>query len=710
MNEAQAVDRAHHLLRRGFGHHAEFRDGQLQAIIDVAVHKHRLLVVQRTGWGKSLVYFIATKLLREQGRGPTVVVSPLLSLMRNQVAAARQFGLRIGVINSANEQAEHRVIADEVRRNRLDLLIVAPERFDNHWFLNDVWNTSLRDSCGLFVIDEAHCISDWGHDFRLSYRRLLTIINALPRNTPILGTTATANQRVTDDIQALLGSTMKVMRGSLVRDSLRLYAIHRTLSAAERHAMIHQVLSEIKDSGIIYCLTVDTCNDLAAWLTEQGHAVAAYHAQLDNQTREALEDKLLRNEVKALVATIALGMGFDKPDLGFVIHYQMPASIVGYYQQVGRAGRGIDRAIILLMHGDEDDEINGYFLKTAFPQEEEVKQVLKALKVNVDVTLWELLRRINISKTKLERVIEHLVTAGIVTRSEGVIRRLNSNHLDMKLWSAILERREREYAEMYAYLQSETCLMQYITSALGDTTSQKCNQCAACTAHQPIFRSEYMHIVEQAAAHLTPKPFAVELRSKLPIGLKLTDISRDQVIPRDRRTVMVLARYADPLGQKVSEGKYQLNRFDDELVDLASRWVREYADQFWGVRPRWITAVPSLRRQLLVPDFAKRLAQRLGLPYRPMFVKVLQTREQKTMQNSFAQLSNLLGSLELDNTPLLSPVLLIDDMVDSAWTLTHCAALLEFAGCPAVLPFALASTRPNHHARSVKSGSQAPSS
>ncbi|MFY9574264.1 MAG: RecQ family ATP-dependent DNA helicase, partial [Blastocatellia bacterium] len=365
MAQAQIKARALGLLKQMLGQQAEFRDGQWQAIDTLVKDRGRVLVVQRTGWGKSLVYFLATKLLREKGAGPTILVSPLLSLMRNQIEAATRIGVRAVTINSSN-RAEWDAAEAALADDSCDILLVSPERLGNDRFIRSVL-PGLSHRAGLFVVDEVHCISDWGHDFRPDYRRIVRVMQSLPAGIPVLGTTATANDRVVADVRQQLGPELVVLRGPLARASLRLQNIVLT-SQAERLAWLAHNINKFKGSGIIYCLTVSDVERVTGWLKSQGIVAEAYHAGDDVKIdREALEQALLANELKALVATVALGMGFDKPNLAFVIHFQRPGSVVAYYQQVGRAGRAVDRAYGILLSGSEDDDIQEYFINSAFP-------------------------------------------------------------------------------------------------------------------------------------------------------------------------------------------------------------------------------------------------------------------------------------------------------------------------------------------------------
>lgn len=393
-----------------------FHDGQWEAIHALVQNRSRVLLVQRTGWGKSMVYFLTTRLLRDQGAGPTLIISPLLALMRNQLDAARRLGLVAETINTSNRN-EWNEIMQNVRENKVDLLLVSPERLSNDEFLQNCL-LPISTRIAFFVVDEAHCISDWGHDFRPDYQRINRILQKLPKNVAVLATTATANDRVVEDVLAQLGPTTILQRGPLARNSLRLQNILLS-NRAQRLAWLADTLPQLPGSGIIYTLTVRDANRVAAWLKQQGIPAAAYHAQVEGDAEEEdladprtdLETKLLNNESKALVATNALGMGFDKPDLGFVIHFQSPQSAVHYYQQVGRAGRAIDMAFGVLLGGEEDDEINQHFISHAFPPEEQIQAILVVLaEAEGGLTVSELMHEVNIRKGQLEKALKFLAT------------------------------------------------------------------------------------------------------------------------------------------------------------------------------------------------------------------------------------------------------------------------------------------------------------
>ena len=415
---AEALSILHDLT----GRDVTFRPGQFEAIEALVERRARALVVQRTGWGKSAVYFVSALLQRRRGFGPTLVVSPLLALMRDQVAAAERAGVRAAAINSANV-TEWSAIETQLDAGALDVLLVSPERLVNPRFRAEQL-PRLVDACGLLVVDEAHCISDWGHDFRPDYRRIRDLIADLPAGVPVLATTATANARVVADVQEQLaagGEGVLTVRGPLARASLRLGVLELGTNW-RRLAWLAEHLGDLPGSGIVYCLTVAAAEDTAALLTKAGYAVRAYTGRTDAAERLEAEEALKANDVKALVATSALGMGFDKPDLGFVVHLGAPSSPVAYYQQVGRAGRATESADVLLLPGEEDRAIWQYFATHAMPTQAKVDAVLAALAgAPGRLSVAALEARVDIRRSQLELLLKVLAVDGAVDHAAACL-------------------------------------------------------------------------------------------------------------------------------------------------------------------------------------------------------------------------------------------------------------------------------------------------
>lgn len=670
---------------------ASFRDGQWEAISELLQNNARLLVVQRTGWGKSLVYFIATKLLRDRGFGVTLLISPLLALMRNQIAAAQRIGVKATTINSSNQQDWDRIQA-QLLTNQIDILLISPERLANQDFLENTLLPISRN-IGLFVVDEAHCISDWGHDFRPDYRRIVRILQALPPNIPVLATTATANNRVVDDIKHQLGSTLKISRGALTRNSLQLQNIYLP-SQAERMAWLAKILPQISGSGIIYTLTVADAERLTNWLVNKKINAKAYHSKLDTQEREQLEDQLLNNQIKVLVATVALGMGFDKPDLAFVIHYQRPGSVVHYYQQVGRAGRAVKQAYGILLNGKEDDEIINYFINTAFPPEANTTNVLQALNEAEDgYSVPQLQQQLNLSKGRIEKVLKllSLESPAPVTKQGSKWYTTPINYQpDTQKIQQITQIRCQEQAQMQQYMESQQCLMAFLADALDDPHPQPCGKCAVCLG-QDLLPTDYSaQTFNDAILYLRRSDRIIEPRKQWSSQSLPAYGFSGRIKPELQAEIgKALSLWGDAgWGELVKRGKYEDNHFDDALVQGTIEMIRRWQPQ---PMPTWITCVTSLTRPQLVPNFALRLANKLSLPFKSAVIKVRQNQPQKEMNNSYQQAHNLDGVFEIDTNQINSDaVFLVDDLVDSRWTFTVIAALLRRAGSGQVFPVALA--------------------
>lgn len=679
------AEEATQILQTTLGKATCFREGQLEAIEALVQHRQKLLVVQRTGWGKSVVYFVATRLMRRRRQGITILISPLLSLMRNQVEAAESFGVKTIRMDSTNYESHNdfkrRLLADDV-----DLLLISPERLANENFRQEVWSV-ICSRIGLLVVDEAHCISDWGHDFRPNYRRILDILGDIRPNTAILGTTATANDRVISDIQQVLGGEVYVLRGSLTRSSLQLYTYVEEQSIPERMVLLSYLLSKLRGSGIIYCTTTRDCNSVAAWLRHEGYDVEAYHADEThlNSERSVLEQKLAHNQVKALVATVALGMGFDKPDLGFVIHFQLPGSIISYYQQIGRAGRGIDNAHIILMHGDGDRDIQRYFIERAFPSQVSVEAIIHLLHTHGDMTRGELQEAVNISRGSLDRALEHLEIAKIVGRTDGQVHLLRKTTVSFETWAKVTEQRYIELNQMEAYISEKGCMMQFLSNALEDSTpSAPCGHCQNCRNAQSKYVTDPAQVALASRFLRDGDPIWLEGRKQWP---RRNMMNEKTTITLPNETGLSLSFYNDGgYGHLVKTGKYQQHHFSDELVEASVNLIQTHWREILGC----VTNIPSTRHPTLVEDFARRLAAALRLPFRPRVLIAKSRPEQKMMQNSVLQAQNVIAAFDIGHVPLETSVLLVDDVWDSGWTMTLAGFLLRKAGASAVYPFVLA--------------------
>jgi ATP-dependent DNA helicase RecQ len=698
-----ARSRADAHLQALVGAPARLLDDQWRAIRALAVEGRRALVVQRTGWGKSAVYFVATLLLRAAGAGPTVIVSPLLALMRNQIAAAERAGIRARTINSANVD-EWDEVYGEVRAGRVDVLLVSPERLNNPDFRDRVL-PRLVTTVGLVVVDEAHCISDWGHDFRPDYRRLRTLLQELPAGVPVLATTATANARVTGDVADQLGLggvDVEVLRGSLDRASLHLSVLDLP-SNEQRLAWLAEQLGDLPGSGIVYTLTVAATAEVADYLRERGHRVAAYSGQTEGLERERAEEDLLGNRLKALVATSALGMGFDKPDLGFVVHLGAPQSPVAYYQQVGRAGRGVDRAEVLLLPGREDRDIWAYFASLAFPPERQVRAALAALsEAGRSLSTPELETRVDLSRNRLEMMLKVLDVDGAVRRVRGGWEPTTRQwEYDGDRYARVAEARRQEQRAMLDYIAATGCRMEFLRRQLDDPEAAPCGRCDNCTGLRwPVTISESARV--QARDHLRRPGVVVEPRRQWPPAMAALGLDVRGRIPAE-----VTAEPGRALGRLVAAGwGGRLRQLLDPACpdgpvpdDVFHAVVGVLAGWGWERRPAAVVTIASSGRGSLIDSLGGRLAQvgRLPLLGRVEYARPdagpaggseNSAQRVRALWDRFRLPAALTGAL----AGLDGPVLLVDDRVDTGWTMTLVARLLREAGATAVLPLALAIT------------------
>jgi len=654
------------------------RPDQARAVEHLVEGRRRVLVVQATGWGKSAVYWAATAALRATGAGPTLVVSPLLALMRDQIAAAERAGLRAATVNSTNVEEWGDVLA-ALRSGQTDVLLISPERLSNPSFAAQL--PELLAQCGLLVIDEAHCVSDWGFDFRPDYQRLTRTLLALSPDTPVLATTATANQRVTTDVARQLGEDTVTLRGSLARSSLRLSVIPY-LSPLERYAWLAEALRSLPGSGIVYVLTVAETERVAGFLLEQGLDVAAYSAQTTN--RVELEDRLRDNTIKALVATSALGMGYDKPDLAFCVHLGSPASPVAYYQQVGRAGRALEDAQAILVPAESDERIWDFFATSGIPDEQQVEPILEALGDAVQ-TLPGLESATGIRRGRLETLLKILAVDDVVSRESGGWAATGRPwYFDEQKWRALRSVRAAEAGLMRAYAHGDGCLMEFLQQALDDPDPQPCGRCSVCrgTTLPAPGASASPGMVDAARRYFRGQDVVVEPRKLWPSGLpdrkgKITFLMPGRALafaddPAWNDELAALGQQDAPAPPVIMEG----------LVDVLRRWSRSWE------RPVAVVGMPSRRYPLLVRSVAEHIAAVGRLPL--VHALTVSGPPPAVDAASAVRAKDLLYRTALiPGVHFTGPVLLVDDTIRTRWTATVAAALLADAGATAVLPLAI---------------------
>ncbi|MGO1950417.1 MAG: RecQ family ATP-dependent DNA helicase [Mycobacteriaceae bacterium] len=689
--------RATEILRELTGNpDAAFRDGQYEAISALVSGHQRVLVVQRTGWGKSAVYFVAARLLREQGAGPTLIISPLLALMRDQVAAAERAGVHAATINSSNVTGWDEVLG-HLNDGTLDVLLISPERLTNPRFRERVLGPLLDSDhagVGMIVVDEAHCISDWGHDFRPDYRRIGALLESLPGELPVLATTATANSRVVEDVAAQLGEDTMVVRGALSRDSLRL-GVAPTASPEHRIGWLAEHLGDFTGSGIIYTLTVSAAEDTTRALKEAGWDVATYTGRTDAEDRERLEADLKANRLKALVATSALGMGFDKPDLGFVVHLGAPSSAVAYYQQVGRAGRATESADVLLLPGREDPDIWEYFATASMPDEDEARAVLDTLsQSDSPLSVPALEPMVGVKRNRLDLLLKTLQVEGAVDRvAGGFVSTGEPWSYDAGRYAAVAETRKREAQAMLDYEAGRMCRMRFLAEALDDPHAHDCGRCDVCDR---VWWDDTVSSDRESGARkiLSGVGVPVDPRAQWPSGMDKVGVPLKGKIPPDERVSggRAIARFTDLGAGQVVRGFLADSAEDAAIPTNIANWCIEVLKGWdWEERPAVVVAMPGVTRPVTVTDLAAGLA-RIGQMQDGG--QLTYTRDPGSPEvNSSYRVRNLHGAVDVGPETAAAVdglvVLLVDTEIGSRWALTVAGRELRRAGAKAVLPFAL---------------------
>lgn len=671
-------------FKKYYGKDAAFKEGQLEAI-EAVLGDERTLVVQKTGWGKSLVYFLATKMIRKEQNKFTLIISPLLVLMNNQIDSAAKLELDVRTINSENK-CNWEEIMEKVVSGSVDALIISPERLANEDFKQEL-STRLASKIGLFVVDEAHCISDWGHDFRPDYRRIVDLVNLLPRNVPVLATTATANNRVVEDIKSQLGQDIVVSRGSLTRKSIAIQTVQLD-SKEERLVWILNHINEMPGAGIVYCLTVNDCKLVDRWLKENKIDSEAYYSDMEADEKNIVVEKFLKNEIKVLTATVAFGMGFDKPDIGFVIHFQKPGNLVAYYQQIGRAGRKLDEAYAIMLYGNEDDEINEYFIESAFPTERDMNEIIEVVANNPGKNKRSITGLTNMKQKRVEKCLKYLeVNGDIYLEKKGYYKTPKPWKPDLEKSQKITEQRYKELDNINQYAVTKLCYMEYIARELDDITASACCKCSNCL-HKKLFSTEILQSEFDRAKIFIKKDYnIIKPRKQWPDKECYGELRISSEMQNQQG--LVLSNYGDAgWGRIVSQNKYQENYFCDELVEASAELLNPFVVEN---EIKCLTCVTSIRRPQLVKSFAERLANRLGLEFFIGIKKDKDTICQKELNNSKKQWKNVDESFIACDTRSEN-TLLVDDMVDSGWTMTVCGYKLLKKGNGKIYPFALANS------------------
>ncbi|MBQ8706469.1 MAG: RecQ family ATP-dependent DNA helicase [Succinivibrionaceae bacterium] len=694
MQHPEIINTVTKYLHEVFGDKASFRKDQCEAIISTITNR-LTLVVEKTGWGKSLVYILATRYFRNSGYAPTIIISPLISLMRNQLATANKLGLNCCLINYQQELGE---IRPNIANDRYDMIFITPEQMKKDE-VKSILIRDIRKEFALFVVDEAHCISEWGHDFRPDYCQLKDYINNYLNNPKlhVLATTATANDFVINDLKNqfyLYKDSFQIIRGELLRESHYIEII-KDLTIAQKFVWILKFLKNHQGSGIIYSMTIRDADLLAHYLRINHINALSYHSKIEN--REQIENDFLYNRIQVLVATSALGMGYDKPDVTFVIHFQCPISMLEYYQQIGRAGRNVDEARIVLLSSKTDDKLANYFIENSFPDPRIMTKILDYIGNQNSLKKTDLLNVFNIKSSNLEAILKHLQARKLINKDKSyyyrtTIRSNLNEYIDEK--KQIIEIKKQQFERMKEFINHKDCLMKFISEELNDPYAHTCGKCSNCTGQHTVINLDPQSI-EDATIYIN-KPYRYDI--SLSVITPRKQYPNLKKLPFVNNQGYFLAKYLFGLGETVRHDKYELGEFSSILVQAMTDMIVYLAtNDLIEKQNLVITCVPSIKRPNLVRNFAIRVASALRIQFVDSLIKVKDNQQQKAMLNSARQYSNVESAFAVkqNSTQFITNrnILLIDDMVDSKWTFTHCGLILQRdAHASSVTPLALADT------------------
>lgn len=657
-----------------------FYDEQWEAI-RCLLRGERILMIQRTGFGKSLCFQFPAVLFD----GVTVVFSPLIALMRDQVRSLQSRGIEARCVNSEQTPEENIQAINDAMAGKVKILYIAPERQESQQWIE----STRRMRLSMVVVDEAHTISVWGHDFRPSFRRIVNLVNLLPTGFPVLAATATATKTVQADIERQIGNGITTLRGNLMRHNFKIHVV-KVNSEEEKMAWLDENLRSLPGTGLLYTGTRMDTDLYSRWLRFCGYEVAEYNAGLDPESRREIEHGLKVNRWKCIVSTNALGMGIDKPDIRFVIHTQIPASPIHYYQEIGRAGRdGKETHIVLLYNGSisakgvpEDELLPRAFIESARPSEAKYREVIELLKNDV-LGEKQIIMAANLKMTQARTIREDLIEQGLIREvyldgRKKFEYQFGAPELDFTRFQQLKEMKLRELAAMTGYVHTARPRMEYLCGYLGDSFSGPLTGCDNTT--EPIWRID---LSEEMAAKI--RSFREASFPVLPL-----------VDPKIKMVNGVAGSYygVTSVGSVIHRCKYENGGdYPDNLLRLV---LKAYRKEFGNVRPDIVMFVPPTKSGNLVENFAAKVAYVLKSPLSTGLVKTRQTEPQKIFHSAYSKKGNVSKAFALENVDVKGKsVLLIDDIFDSGATLKEIGKLLSAEGASLIMPLVIAKTKGN---------------
>lgn len=639
--------------------------------IEKILKGERVLLIEKTGFGKSLCFQFPAILFK----GTTVIFSPLIALMRDQVKNLNSLGISAKCINSEQTPEENSQIISETKEGKLKILYIAPERQENSEWIEATRQMNLS----MVVVDEAHCISVWGHDFRPSFRRILNLVNLLPKGMPVLATTATATKKVEADIAQQMGGNLTIIRGNLMRENFRLFVI-KVNSEDEKLIWLGKNLSKLPGSGILYTGTRVDTEIYSKWFEYLKIPSIGYNAGLDPDSRIAIENGLMKNQWKCVISTNALGMGIDKPDIRFIIHTQIPQSPVHYYQEIGRAGRDVDPADIILFYNPEDRDLPEAFIEGGRPAIPKYEKVIEAVKSEL-LGERELMRRTNLKQTQIRVIKADLVEQNIIRevtigRSKKFEYISGAPKLNPKAFEELRALKTADLEKMIGYVETKGSRMKYLCDFLGDSDDRFFKNCDN-TGLQKLKVTITPDWTEKLQAYRENYFPELKVETK---GSNLVN--------------GVAASYygVSNVGAAIHRSKYENGgNFPDFLLRFTLKAFRKKFDQ---EKFDMILYIPPTKSGELVKNFAIKISQVLKFPISHNLRKQRQISEQKVFENSYLKADNVRDAFIYNNSTEIEDksILLIDDIFDSGATVKEIGRYLTNSGAKKIAPLVIAKT------------------
>ncbi|WP_294966078.1 RecQ family ATP-dependent DNA helicase [Sulfurimonas sp.] len=644
-----------------------FFDDQWKTI-DRVLQKKRVLLIEKTGFGKSLTFqFPAT-----QFDGLTIIFFFFFALMRDQIKSLDEKGIKADLINSQETNERNDLIIEKAINNELKILYITPERLASASWQNAVSKMNIS----FIVIDEAHCISTWGHEFRPDFRRIIKLMQVLPSNIPVLATTATATLSVSEDIKEQIGNNIEIIRGDLLRENLKLNVIH-VENEEDKMAWMLSYLKNVSGNGLVYTGTTINTEIYSKWLESEKLNTIFYHGKMDGDIKKGIEKEWMNDKYKAVIATNALGMGIDKSNIRFIIHTQITQSLIHYYQEIGRAGRDGKTAEIFLLFNVKDTALPLSFINGARPSVKKYEKVISALK---EEPLGEknLMKATNLKQTQVRTIKADLLDQKIIIEvkygsNKKYEYKYNASQLDTTVFENLRNHRLEKFKKMLKYINTNKCKMLYLCNYLGDSNSNSCEICDSCSNNKNQFSMSKndKEKIKQFQDNFFPILEVETTKTNLINGIASSYYGFSNV-----GTIINKCKYKDG------------GNFPNILL---KQTLRAFGKTFKDQKFDLVLFVPPTKSGKLVENFANKLAMTLKLPITPL-VKIRDTKEQKIFQIGALKTENIKDAFDINIDIINKSILLIDDIFDSGATIKEIGKMLTNKGAKIIAPLVIAKT------------------